>query len=117
MQQGDMGIPASASVHAEPKRVIFGKAKVVRTSFVQEGQNPGGESIPSVCWDHIESGSQLRFKQLFRFGSVSRRGHSRHLRPALSTYRNAWSIPSTQQSQPASSEPRLLTRNAFGSLG
>jgi hypothetical protein len=62
MQKGDMGIPASASVNTEPERVILGKAKVVRTSFVQEGQSPGGESIPSMCWDHIESGLQLRLK-------------------------------------------------------
>src|SRR5580704_12451129 len=99
MQKGDMGIPASASVHTGPKRMIFGKAKVVSASLVQEGQSSGGESIPSVCWDHIESGLQLRFKQLFRFGSVRRRGHSRHLIPAISVYRHTWSIPSTQQSQ------------------
>jgi len=58
-----MGIPAS--VNTEPERVIFGKAQVVRTSFVQEGQRPGGRSVPSMCWDYMESGLQLRLKQLF----------------------------------------------------
>jgi hypothetical protein len=62
MQKGDIGIPASASINTEPERMIFGKAKVVRTAFVQEGQSPGGESIPSMRWDQIESGLQLRLK-------------------------------------------------------
>jgi hypothetical protein len=57
-----MGIPASASRNTKPERVIFGNAKVVRTSFVQKGQSPGGESIPSMGWDQIESGLQLLLK-------------------------------------------------------
>jgi hypothetical protein len=42
--------------------MIFGKAEVVRTSFVQEEQSPEGKNTPSMCRDQIENGLQLRLK-------------------------------------------------------
>src|SRR2546428_5015509 len=59
MQKSDMGIPLSGNTDAEPERMVFREAKVIRTSFVQKGEQTGWVSVPRVRRNQIEGGLQL----------------------------------------------------------
>src|SRR6266853_994994 len=59
MQKSDMGIPLSGNTDAQPERMVFREAKVIRTSFVQKGEHTGWVSVPRVRRNQIESGLHL----------------------------------------------------------
>src|SRR6266496_647302 len=59
MQKSDMGIPLSGNTDAEPERMVFREAKVIRTSFVQKGELTGCVGVPRVRRNQIERGLQL----------------------------------------------------------
>jgi hypothetical protein len=50
-----MGIPRCASIDAEPERMVFWEAKVIRTSFIQEGESAGRDSVPGMRRNQIKS--------------------------------------------------------------
>ena len=56
-----MGIPLSANVDSETERVVFGKAKVIRSSFIYEDKSARRSSVPSIRRNYVESGLQLCF--------------------------------------------------------
>src|ERR1700739_62339 len=51
--EGKMGVPLCANVDAETQRMIFRKTKVVRSSFVHEGEPAGRRGVPGVRGNHI----------------------------------------------------------------
>jgi hypothetical protein len=56
-----MGIPLSANVGSETERMIFGKAKVIRSSFIDEEESARRGSVPGVRRNYVESELQLWF--------------------------------------------------------
>src|SRR5258705_12469151 len=79
MQQGNKGIPRSASVDSETERMVFRETKVIRNSFIYEGKRAGRCSVPGVRRNYIESGLQLCFEQrrscIHRKTQIFRRRH------------------------------------------
>src|ERR1700752_4420466 len=59
MQQRDMSVPLCANVDAETQGMIFRKAKVIRSSFIHEGEPAGRSRVPGIRRNHVQSGSQL----------------------------------------------------------
>jgi hypothetical protein len=57
-----MGIPLSADVESETERVVFGKTKVICTSFIYEDESAGRSSVPGIRRNDVESGLQLCFE-------------------------------------------------------
>src|SRR5258705_6214399 len=53
MHEGKMGVPLCANVDAETQRMIFRKTKVVRSSFVHEGEPAGRRGVPGMRGNHI----------------------------------------------------------------
>src|SRR5712692_3335291 len=53
MHEGKMGVPLCANVDAETQRMIFRKSKVVRSSFVHEGEPAGRRRVPGMRGNHI----------------------------------------------------------------
>jgi hypothetical protein len=56
-----MGIPLSANVDSETETVVFGKAKVLRSSFIDEEESARRSSVPGIRRNYVESGLQLWF--------------------------------------------------------
>ena len=50
-----MRIPLSASIDAEPERMVFRETEVIRTSFIHEGERAGRDSVPGVRRNQIKS--------------------------------------------------------------
>jgi len=50
-----MGIPLCASIDAVPERMVFRETKVIRTSFIQEGEPAGCITVPRERRDQIKS--------------------------------------------------------------
>jgi hypothetical protein len=65
-----MGIPLSANVESETKRVVPRKAKVIRGSFIYEGESTGRSSVPGIRRNHVESRLQLCFELGLLLSSV-----------------------------------------------
>src|SRR6266446_3444304 len=65
-----MGIPPCASTDAQPERMVFREAKVIRTSFVQKGEHTGWVGVPRVRRNQIESGLQLRANPVWWLSSI-----------------------------------------------
>src|SRR5580658_10454583 len=59
MQKPDMGVPRYADVDAETQGMIFRKTKVVRSSFIHEGEAAGRICVPGIRRNYIQSGLQL----------------------------------------------------------
>src|SRR4051812_30879343 len=79
MQPGNMGIPCSPNIDSETERMVFRETKVIRNSFIHEGERAGRSSVPSVRRNYIESGLQLCFEQrrsyIHRMTQIFRRRH------------------------------------------
>src|SRR5258708_30907174 len=71
MHKGDMGIPRCASIDSQTERMIFRDTKVIRTSFIHEGEGAGRSSVPGMRWNHIESGLQLCFGRRGGFDTLA----------------------------------------------
>src|SRR5580704_10471645 len=84
MQKGNMRIPGCARGNAESERMVFRQTEIIRLSFIYKSERARRISVPGVRRYYIQSRSQLRLKDLFRFGLVSWRGHGRHLTPRKS---------------------------------
>src|ERR1700720_3112021 len=81
MQKGNMRIPRCARGNAESERMVFWQTEIIRMSFIYKSESARRNSVPGVRRYHFQSRSQLRLKDLFRFGLVSWRGHGRHITP------------------------------------
>ena len=108
VQQGDMGIPLSANVDSETERVVFGKAKVIRSSFIYEGERAGRSSVPGIRRNYVERGSQLRLKELFRFGF--------HIqaRPSSASYTAIPSIDRLEHPEPTTQSALVVITTTVG---
>src|SRR5258708_19639406 len=84
MHKRNMRIPRCARGNAESKRMVFRQTEIIRMSFIYKSERARRISVPGVRRYYVQSRSQLRFKDLFRFGLVSWRGHGRHLTPRKS---------------------------------
>src|SRR5258708_11137412 len=82
MHEGKMGVPLCANVDAETQRMIFRKTEVVRSSFVHEGEPAGRRRVPSMRWNHIQSGLQLCQVSGLVFGLLACVDVQSHLPPA-----------------------------------
>ncbi len=80
-----MRIPRCARGNAESERMVFRQAEIIRKPFIYKSERARRISVPGVRRYYIQSRSQLRLKDLLRFGLVSWRGHGRHLTPRKST--------------------------------
>src|ERR1700693_4432632 len=71
MQKGDMGIPRCASIDSPTERMVFRNTEVIRSSFIHEDEGTGGNSVPGIRRNHIESGLQLCFEWPRVFGMLA----------------------------------------------
>jgi hypothetical protein len=81
MQKGNMRIPRCARGNAESERMVFRQTEIIRMSFIYKSERARRISVPGVGRYYLQSRSQLRLKDLFRFGLVSWRDHGRHITP------------------------------------
>ena len=76
-----MGVPLRANVDAETQRMILGKTKVIRRSFVHEGEPAGWSRVPGMSRNDIQSGLQLRHESGPFFGLLAFVDVDRHAIP------------------------------------
>jgi hypothetical protein len=57
-----MGIPLCACVDAESKGMVFRETKIIRSSFIYEGERAGRSSVLGIRRNYVESGLQLCFE-------------------------------------------------------
>src|SRR5271165_4292297 len=122
MQKGDMGIPRCASIDSQTERMVFRNTEVIRSSFIHEDEGTGGNSVPSIRRNHIESGLQLCFEWRRVFGTlavldVDTRSEPFHDSPSFVTKRHlAWSSnrysPSARRTRASASSGSPLAKAA-----
>src|SRR6266404_8533 len=67
-----MGIPISANFDSKTQRMVFRETKVIRSSFIHEGERAGRAGVPCIRRNDIESGLQLCFeRRVFFFGTFA----------------------------------------------
>jgi hypothetical protein len=59
MEQRNVGIPRRAGNEAEPQRMVFREAKIIRTALVRKSKRTRGIGAPRVRRNQIERGLQL----------------------------------------------------------
>src|SRR5260370_36637432 len=81
MQKRNMRIPRCARGNAESERMVFRQTEIIRKSFICKSERARRISVPGVRRYYLQSRSQLRLKDLFRFGFVRRQVHGGHITP------------------------------------
>ncbi len=61
--------------------MVFRQTEIIRMSFIYKSERARRISVPGIRRYYVQSRSQLRLKDLFRFGFVPRQGHGGHITP------------------------------------